>query len=109
MNACNVLALPSEREGLPTVISEAGGCGLPVIASHVGGVPEILGNDRGYMMRDHTHGALQELIIEVMNNEKESRSRAARLRRHVECYYDARTNARQLRMLYELVVSRRKF
>ncbi len=42
MNASDVLCLPSLNEGLPNVALEAMACGIPVVASRVGGVPEIV-------------------------------------------------------------------
>lgn len=41
-NAANLSCLASAREGWPNVISESLACGTPVVATRVGGIPEIL-------------------------------------------------------------------
>lgn len=41
-SASNMLILASSREGWPNVLLESMACGTPVIASNVGGVPEIV-------------------------------------------------------------------
>ena len=42
LDAADVFVLPSRKEGLPTVILEAGLARVPVVASRVGAIPEII-------------------------------------------------------------------
>ena len=46
MKACDLFCLPSFSEGVPNVLLEAMSCGTPVIASDVGGIPEIVVSER---------------------------------------------------------------
>jgi teichuronic acid biosynthesis glycosyltransferase TuaC len=45
-SAADIFCLASEREGLPNVILESMACGTPVVATNVGGIPEIVASDQ---------------------------------------------------------------
>ncbi|HEX4403266.1 MAG TPA: glycosyltransferase [Polyangia bacterium] len=50
VGAADVLCLPSDNEGTPNVVVEALASGVPVVASHVGGVPELVTHERNGLL-----------------------------------------------------------
>jgi teichuronic acid biosynthesis glycosyltransferase TuaC len=59
MQAADVLCVPSHNEGVPNVILEAFACGLRVVATRVGGIPEVLCHD--FLGRLTEKGSVSEM------------------------------------------------
>jgi glycosyltransferase involved in cell wall biosynthesis len=67
MNAADVFALSSLSEGNPTVIFEALGTGTPVVATSIGGVPEVItSSDYGILVKPGNSKELAAKIIEAL-------------------------------------------
>lgn len=67
-SAADALALCSSREGWPNVLLESLACGTPVIATNVGGVPEIVTTPTaGRIMDARTPEALAKSFLELMS------------------------------------------
>ena len=66
-NAADVMALPSESEGLANAWVEALACGTPIAISDVGGARELLTDAKAGRIVDRTHEALAAALGEMLS------------------------------------------
>ena len=64
--AADLLCLPSHNEGVPNVVLEAMACGTPVVATRVGGIPEVLPNHAGILVPVRDRIALRGALIAAL-------------------------------------------
>jgi glycosyltransferase involved in cell wall biosynthesis len=65
--ASDLVTLPSYMEGCPNVILEALACGRPVVATNVGGIPEIMGDECGRLVPPRDPAALALALASVLD------------------------------------------
>lgn len=67
INACDLLCLPSLSEGYPNVVLEALACATPVVATNVGGIPEIVDNyKQGILVNPGSPYLFSDAIINAL-------------------------------------------
>ena len=70
MNACDVFVLSSLNEGNPVVMFECLGCGKPFVGTRVGGIPEVITNEKlGYLVEPKDVEGLANAILKALNKE----------------------------------------
>ena len=99
--AADLVTLPSYMEGCPNVVLEALASGRPVVATNVGGIPEILCQECGILVPPRDSTALAQALGEVLEKEWD----AAKISAHGSRSWD--TVAAETLQLFESLVSTR--
>ena len=75
MNASTIVVMPSHREGLPSVALEAALMARPVVATRVGGLPEIVLHEKtGLLVDEGNHSALANAICLLLEEPQTARA-----------------------------------
>ena len=101
---CDVFAMPSVSEILPTVYLEAWSFGKPVVGGTAHGVPALVEGNRAGITAGQTAGSVADAVCRLLGNPALARELGENGRRLVENQYSVAAVAGALERLYEEVV-----
>lgn len=69
LNKLKIFILPSYSEGLPCTLQEAMACGAVVLATPVGGIPDVIKDDKtGFILENNSPECIAENVISVLEH-----------------------------------------
>jgi len=95
MQASDLFVLASHTEGMPNVVMEAMACGLPVVATAVGGLPGAIGDCHGaILVPPENVDDLEKAIAKVINDNQLRAHMKVAARNRAEEQFGVKRNAR---------------
>ena len=101
----DAFVMPSLREGFPMSLIEAAACGLPVIASRVGGIPDLVNHgENGLLCDPNDTDALVNILAEYIQSPERYAATAQAMGESIRTRFSAATWAERTESLYETLV-----
>jgi len=94
----------SDWEGMPNTILEAMACGLPVVATRVGGIPELIQPQTGMLVELDDEAGLLESILQLFEDEKLRSTLGQAGRKYVEQNHDLYKFPQLLENFYQAIL-----
>ena len=102
LGVADLFLLSSHYEGMPLAMIEAMAAGCPVVATAVGGIPDVIGDSKaGRIVPAKDPHALAGAIIEVLGDSEQRRVMAAAARERAMSAFDVRTCYQKTMDTYE--------
>ncbi|WP_229510484.1 glycosyltransferase family 4 protein [Phocaeicola vulgatus] len=98
LNLCDAYILPSYTEGLPVSILEAMSYGKPILATPVGGIPEVV-IDNGILFQPGDLSAIYKTVDLIANDASKRRQMGLKSKEMIEAYLPANVE-RKLQFVY---------
>jgi glycosyltransferase involved in cell wall biosynthesis len=106
ISAMDLFVLPSLSEGIPMVLLEALTLGVPVVASQVGGIPEVLVHGQtGFLVPPRDEKALAHACQYILEHRKEAQLLSDRGRKLIQDKFSAEVMAQKVVHLYRSLIS----
>jgi len=102
LKAFDIFLLSSVKEGLPFALLEAGLAGLPVIATEVGGIPEIIENNKsGILIKEKSPEKIKSVIEELIESKEKSQTYGENLYKVIKEKFSFKEMLEKTRELYQ--------
>ncbi len=97
----SVFLLPSYGEGMPMCVLEAMGLGLPVVATNVGGIPQLVANKKnGYICEPGDVKSISKALIALLGNPKKCSAMSSEAKKSAETRSFS-AYSKQLKKIYD--------
>ena len=101
MNKMDIFILPSLHEGIPMTLLEVLYLAKPVVATRVGGIPEVIQDDvSGLLVNPQDEKAIAQACISMINNYKWAKQLGENGKKIIEEQFSAEVNADKVAGLY---------
>ena len=102
LNALDIFVLPSRSEGMPNAVLEAMACGIPTIATSVGGVPEVIEDGKnGLLIASEDEPHLIQALKELIQNHEKRQMIGIEGRRRIVSNFNLKKMIVEYQVLYE--------
>jgi len=106
MSGLDIFVLPSLNEGMGRVLVEAMAMGLPIVASHVGGIPDLVKNQQNGLLVPPADAAALGSAISDLINDRAKRKRMGEAGKRMCRSYSAQAMMAQINDLYTRLLER---
>ncbi len=108
LQCSDVFFLPSYTEAMPMSILEAMGYGLPIVASNVGGIPQLVQeNKNGFLVNSGDKEKFAKRLLQVLENNEEAFRMGQNSIEIAETQYSKRIHLNKIVELYEKIIYRK--
>ena len=108
LNNFDIFAISSIREGIPVAMLEAMACGLPVVATNVGGIPDVLeDNNYGIIVDSNDKHKMAQAFIKLVEDSNLRKYYGLMGPKKIDQFYSQKTICKEYENLYEKSLKKR--
>jgi len=101
LERASLFILPSLTEGVSLTLLEAMACGLPVVATRVGGTPEVVADgETGLLVSPSSPAELAQAVLSLQQDTERGRQMGVKARQRIEQHFDIRRMVAKYEEMY---------